>query len=155
MAQQATASTKTEAVLYQPVLGSRRFSNYLWATVSAIGFASPLFAALLAILFLGEKVGVRRWTGLIIGFIGTIIILRPGAGVIETGALVALASSAEAPRDLSRFRRPVAVPYPPDNSHSAARAALGDCVRVAVFSRVCRGGQRRREPTRETLIGAR
>lgn len=63
------------------------------ATVSAIGFAAPLFAALFAILFLGEKVGIRRWTGLMIGFIGTVIILRPGAGVIDTGALVALASS--------------------------------------------------------------
>lgn len=73
---------------------------YFWAvalaplaTVSAIGFASPLFAALLAILILGEKVGLRRWAGLVIGFAGTIIILRPGAGIVEFGALVALASS--------------------------------------------------------------
>ncbi|MEM7425754.1 MAG: DMT family transporter [Pseudomonadota bacterium] len=63
------------------------------ATVSAIGFASPLFAALLAIVILGEKVGIRRWSGLIIGFVGTLIILRPGAGIIDTGALVALVSS--------------------------------------------------------------
>ncbi|MDH3740925.1 MAG: DMT family transporter [Hyphomicrobiales bacterium] len=64
------------------------------ATVSAINFASPLFAALLAIVILGEKVGLRRWAGLIIGFIGTIVILRPGAGIVEFGALLALASSA-------------------------------------------------------------
>ena len=63
------------------------------ATVSAIGFASPLFAALLAILILGEKVGVRRWGGLIIGFAGTLVILRPDSGLIDPGALIALASS--------------------------------------------------------------
>jgi drug/metabolite transporter (DMT)-like permease len=63
------------------------------ATVSAIAFAAPLFATLLAILILGEKVGLRRWAGLAIGFAGTVIILRPGAGVIGEGALIALASS--------------------------------------------------------------
>lgn len=63
------------------------------ATVSAIGFASPLFAALLAILILGEKVGLRRWGGLLIGFAGTLVILRPDSGLIDPGALIALASS--------------------------------------------------------------
>lgn len=63
------------------------------ATVSAIGFASPLFAALLAIIILREKVGIRRWAGLIIGFTGTLIILRPGLGIVEFGAVVALISS--------------------------------------------------------------
>jgi drug/metabolite transporter (DMT)-like permease len=63
------------------------------ATVSAIGFASPLFTALLAIPILGEKVGLRRWMGLTIGFVGTIVILRPGAGIVDFGALLALFSS--------------------------------------------------------------
>lgn len=63
------------------------------ATVSAIGFASPLFATLLAILVLREKVGMRRWAGLVIGFAGTLVILRPDSGIVELGALVALASS--------------------------------------------------------------
>ena len=73
---------------------------YFWAvalaplaTVSAIGFASPLFAALLAILILREKVGLRRWAGLVIGFAGTVVILRPDSGIIEFGALIALGSS--------------------------------------------------------------
>ena len=60
------------------------------ATVSAIGFASPLFAALLAILFLGERVGLRRWSGLIVGFIGTVVILRPGYDIVDFGAVIAL-----------------------------------------------------------------
>jgi len=63
------------------------------ATVSAIGFTAPLFATLLAIVILGEKVGLRRWAGLIIGFIGTVIILRPGVAIVDAGALLALASS--------------------------------------------------------------
>jgi drug/metabolite transporter (DMT)-like permease len=44
----------------------------------AIGFASPLFATALAIPFLGEKVGMRRWTAILIGFAGVLIVLRPG-----------------------------------------------------------------------------
>lgn len=63
-------------------------------TVSAIGFAAPLFATLMAIVILKETVGVRRWMGLIIGFLGTLVILRPGSGFVELGALVALISSA-------------------------------------------------------------
>lgn len=82
------------------VLNAGGMLLYFWAvalaplaTVSAIGFASPLFAALLAILILREKVGVRRWAGLVFGFAGTMVILRPGSGIIEFGALIALASS--------------------------------------------------------------
>jgi drug/metabolite transporter (DMT)-like permease len=63
------------------------------ATVSAIAFTAPLFATLLAILILREKVGLRRWSGLTIGFLGTILILRPGSEIVDFGALLALGSS--------------------------------------------------------------
>lgn len=63
------------------------------ATVSAINFTAPLFATLLAILLLGERVGARRWSALLVGFLGTLLILRPGAGGLGEGALLALASS--------------------------------------------------------------
>lgn len=64
------------------------------ATVTAISFASPIFATLLAILILGEIVGLRRWTGLAIGVMGTILILRPGSSEFgSTGAMLALLSS--------------------------------------------------------------
>lgn len=63
------------------------------ATVAALSFTAPLFATVLAILVLGEVVGLRRWLALGLGFLGTLIILRPGAEVIEPGALYVLASA--------------------------------------------------------------
>ncbi len=63
------------------------------ATVAALGFTAPLFATLLAIVVLREPVGWRRWVGLLAGFAGTLVILRPGADVVSTGALVVVASA--------------------------------------------------------------
>lgn len=63
------------------------------ATISAIGFTAPLFATLLAILILSEKVGLRRWVGIGVGFAGTLLILRPGVDSIGLGAMMALGSS--------------------------------------------------------------
>ena len=41
-------------------------------------FISPFFVVALSIPLLKEKVGIRRWSAVIIGFIGIVIILRPG-----------------------------------------------------------------------------
>ncbi len=60
------------------------------ATVSAIEFTTPIWGALLAILFLGEKMHRGRWIALTVGFIGTLVILRPGLEVISTGAIIML-----------------------------------------------------------------
>jgi len=60
------------------------------AEVTAIGFLAPLFGTLGAILFLGEKVRIRRWTALIIGFIGAMIILRPGTESFGLGQACAV-----------------------------------------------------------------
>jgi drug/metabolite transporter (DMT)-like permease len=51
------------------------------ADAIAIGFVSPFFTTLLAIPILKENVGVRRWTAIAIGFVGTLIIVRPGLEV--------------------------------------------------------------------------
>lgn len=64
------------------------------AEVAALNFTSPLFAALLAMLVLREKVGRRRQTGLLFGFLGALVILRPGMEVVSQGALVALLAAA-------------------------------------------------------------
>jgi drug/metabolite transporter (DMT)-like permease len=49
------------------------------ATASAIGFSAPFVVTALSVLLLGEKVGWRRWTAVIVGFVGVMFIIRPGA----------------------------------------------------------------------------
>ena len=61
------------------------------ATVAAIEFTTPIWGALLAVLFLGERMNRGRWAAFGLGFIGILIILRPGLSVVEAGALVMLA----------------------------------------------------------------
>lgn len=63
------------------------------ATVAALGFTAPLFATVLAALVLGEVVRLRRWTAIIIGFAGAMVILRPGVIEIGLGPLLVLGSS--------------------------------------------------------------
>jgi drug/metabolite transporter (DMT)-like permease len=48
-----------------------------------LGFTSPLVVTLLAALVLGEHVGIRRWSAVIIGFIGALIIIRPGFASLD------------------------------------------------------------------------
>ncbi len=64
------------------------------AQVTALGFSAPLFATVLAAIFLGEVVRIRRWTAIVIGFIGTLIILRPGVIEVGIGPILIIASSA-------------------------------------------------------------
>lgn len=63
------------------------------ATVAALGFTSPLFATLLAALLLGERVGLARAIGLVLGFLGAVVIIRPGGDVGLGAVLVVLASA--------------------------------------------------------------
>ena len=63
------------------------------AEATSLAFTAPLFAVLLAICFLGEKVGLRRWTAIVIGFAGALVILQPGFSEVSLGAFLALASA--------------------------------------------------------------
>jgi drug/metabolite transporter (DMT)-like permease len=76
------------------------------ADTYALAFASPLMALLLAILFLGERVGWRRWLAVCLGFSGVCIALLPaGQGYVWTAALLPLASAlGSAVRDVSSRR---------------------------------------------------
>ncbi|MEM6616793.1 MAG: DMT family transporter [Pseudomonadota bacterium] len=60
------------------------------STVGAILQASPLIVTLGAVLFLGERVSWRRWTAIIVGFLGVLMIVQPGADGFETTVLWAL-----------------------------------------------------------------
>lgn len=56
----------------------------------ALIFTSPLFATVMAVIFLGEKVRARRVTALIVGFCGALIILRPGFNAMNIGAVLVI-----------------------------------------------------------------
>lgn len=61
--------------------------------VNALGFTSPLFATVLAVLFLRERLPLRRLIVLVLGVIGTLIIIRPGFIAMTSGPLLILISS--------------------------------------------------------------
>lgn len=56
----------------------------------AINFAAPLLVTALSIPFLGEKVGPRRWAAIFVGFLGVLVIIRPGLGVMHWAAFLPL-----------------------------------------------------------------
>jgi drug/metabolite transporter (DMT)-like permease len=63
------------------------------AQVTAIGFTTPIFTAIGAAFYLGERLHARRIAAVALSFVGTMIIIRPGAVSIELGALAQLAAA--------------------------------------------------------------
>jgi drug/metabolite transporter (DMT)-like permease len=63
------------------------------ADVHAVAALAPLIATALAIPLLGERVGARRWTAVAMGFVGVVIIIRPGLGVFHWTALLPLVAA--------------------------------------------------------------
>jgi drug/metabolite transporter (DMT)-like permease len=67
------------------------------ADVYAVLFTSPLLITALSVPLLGERVGWRRWTAIGVGFLGVVVMLRPGTGAVEPlAALVLLGALAHA-----------------------------------------------------------
>ena len=63
------------------------------AQVTALGFTAPLFATILAIVFLGEVVRLRRWAAIITGFAGVFVLLRPGFEAVNLGSILTMFSA--------------------------------------------------------------
>lgn len=63
------------------------------ADAGVLSFTMAIFVTLGAGLLFGEAVGVRRWTAVIVGLLGAVIVLRPESGLASWGALAALGSS--------------------------------------------------------------
>ncbi len=61
--------------------------------VTAIAFLMPLFATIGAALFLAERVGWRRWGAIAVGFVGALVILRPGIVESSAGTWLAVLSA--------------------------------------------------------------
>jgi len=54
------------------------------ADAQAISYAGPLFLTMLSIPLLGEKVGLHRWSAVVVGFLGVLLIVGPGGGLFGT-----------------------------------------------------------------------
>ncbi|MFT7675412.1 MAG: drug/metabolite transporter (DMT)-like permease [Gammaproteobacteria bacterium] len=79
--------------------------------------SAPIFMILLSIIFLKEKVGIRRWSAIILGFTGALLIARPGNGILENGAFYMLiaafciACTTLIIRFLGKFDDPVCITF--------------------------------------------
>ena len=63
------------------------------AEATMLSYISPIFVVILSIPLLSEKVGLKRWLAVLIGFVGVIIVAQPGSAIFNVGGLVAIASA--------------------------------------------------------------
>ena len=63
------------------------------AEMHALFATAPLIGTALAVPVLGERVGWRRWTGVAIGFLGALVIIRPGLAVFQPAGVIALVAA--------------------------------------------------------------
>ena len=63
------------------------------AEAISINFVSPLLVTVFSIMILGEHVGVRRWGAIMVGFVGVLIIIRPGLGIMHWAAALPLGTA--------------------------------------------------------------
>jgi drug/metabolite transporter (DMT)-like permease len=81
------------------------------AIALGINMASPLVVLPFAVLLLDEQVGWRRWSAMVVGFAGVLLVVQPGPGGVNWWAMLALAGTViHALRDVTTRRIPVAVP---------------------------------------------
>lgn len=63
------------------------------ADATAISFTAPLFIAVLSVPILGERVGPHRWSAVIVGLVGVVIIIRPGGEIVHWAVFMPLISA--------------------------------------------------------------
>ena len=69
------------------------FSVMRLADAVSVFYSAPLFITALSVPLLGEKVGIRRWSAVIVGFIGVLIVVRPGGEIFDSGGVYMLAAA--------------------------------------------------------------
>lgn len=62
------------------------------AEIEALRFSGPLLITILSVVMLGEKVNIRRWLAIVVGFIGMLLIIRPGSASFNLGSIFILIS---------------------------------------------------------------
>ena len=105
------------------------------SSASAILQALPLALVLGGALFLGERVGWRRWTAILVGFAGVLMIIRPGTGGFEPRSVLALIGVAGlALRDLATRRMPRHI-----SSHQLSASAFATLIPGGLALALLRG----------------
>jgi drug/metabolite transporter (DMT)-like permease len=109
-------------------------SMMAFATATTISYSIALFTTALAVPLLGERVGLVRWGAVAIGFVGVILIMRPGTDAFNWHMLLPIGASA-----LYAYSGVTArlidddVPTPLFNLHSSAIAAVGSVLLALTF----------------------
>jgi drug/metabolite transporter (DMT)-like permease len=67
--------------------------NLPLAQAVSLSYSTPLFATIAAVLMLGEVVRARRWSAVVMGFIGVLVIVRPGTEGFSAGTLIAVSAA--------------------------------------------------------------
>ena len=93
-------TNRLKAYVFRALIGLLAMTSWFSALsyiqvgeLTAISFLTPIFATLIAALFLSERVLWQRWTSMVAGLTGTLIILRPGLIEIGPGIWFALAAA--------------------------------------------------------------
>ena len=63
------------------------------ATASAIIFTAPILVTVLSVIFLRERIGIWRWSAVVIGFLGALIVVQPGQGELTVGVWLVLSAA--------------------------------------------------------------
>ena len=122
------------AVTFAQLLFYLSLGLMAFATATTISYSTALFTTALAVPILGERVGLVRWSAVAIGFVGVVMITRPGADAFEWTALLPVGAAA-----LYAFTGVTArlvdadVPTPLFNLYSSATAAVGAIVLALMF----------------------
>lgn len=78
---------------FSTMLGFYTLTVIPLATATVLFFSAPIFATLLAVPILGERIGLRRGVAILVGFSGVLIVMRPGVEPISFAVVAAIGSS--------------------------------------------------------------
>ena len=123
------AAVRGIAVTFAQLMFYLSLGVMAFATATTISYTTALFTTALAVPILRERVGLVRWSAVAIGFVGVILILRPGSDAFTWALLLPVGASF-----LYAFSGVTArlidpeVPTPLFNLYSSAVAAVGSCV---------------------------
>lgn len=123
------AAVRGIAVTFAQLMFYLSLGVMTFATATTISYTTALFTTALAVPILRERVGLVRWSAVAIGFVGVILILRPGSDAFTWALLLPVGASF-----LYAFSGVTArlidpqVPTPLFNLYSSAVAAVGSCV---------------------------